>query len=127
MLARVSLEQLDQQVAERDALASARSWRACAISRLSAAVRVTFFRRGFFWRLGCILPFLGDYYFDALSSMAVQEWLNEASRKTKPNTTKRYDAETVFGWWRVLRTMVRDAVEQLGLPRDPTRRIIIPS
>ena len=25
-----------------------------------------------------ILPVLGDYYFDALTSMAVQEWLNEA-------------------------------------------------
>jgi integrase len=73
-----------------------------------------------------ILPVIGDYYFDALTSMAVQEWLNGASRKTNPKTNKPYDAETVFGWWRVLRTFVRDAVEQLGLPRDPTRRIILP-
>ncbi len=71
-----------------------------------------------------ILPVIGDHYFDALTSMAVQEWLNGASRKTNPKTRKPYDALTVFGWWRVLRTMVRDAVEQLGLPRDPTRRII---
>jgi hypothetical protein len=29
-------------------------------------------------------------------------------------------------WWRVLRAMLRAAVEQIGLPRDPTRRIIVP-
>ena len=54
------------------------------------------------------------------------EWLNGASKKTNPKTSKPYDAHTAFGWWKVLRTMVRDAVEQLGLPRDPTRRIILP-
>jgi integrase len=58
--------------------------------------------------------------------MAVQEWLNGASRKTNPKTKKPYDSHTVFGWWKVLRTMIRDAVEQLGLLRDPTRRIIVP-
>ena len=73
-----------------------------------------------------ILPVLGDYYFDALTSMAVQEWFNGASRKINPTKSKPYDSHTVFGSWKVLRTMVRDAVEQLGLPRDPTRRIIIP-
>ena len=73
-----------------------------------------------------ILPELGDFYFDVLTAMDVQGWLNSAQKKINPKTRKVYEGETVFGWWKVLRTMVRDAVEQLGLPRDPTRRIIVP-
>jgi integrase len=69
---------------------------------------------------------LGDIYCDVLTPMDVQGWVNFAFKKINPKSGKVYDRTTVFGWWKVLRTMLRDAVEQLGLPRDPTRRIIVP-
>ena len=37
-----------------------------------------------------------------------------------------YRAEAIKGWFRVLRTMTRDAMEPLDLPRDPTLRITCP-
>jgi integrase len=66
-----------------------------------------------------VLPALGLFFFDQLTALDVQKWVNAARRKG-------YRAETIRGWFRVLRTMTRDAMEPLDLPRDPTLRITFP-
>jgi hypothetical protein len=44
-----------------------------------------------------ILPVLGDYYLDALTSMVVQRWLNGAIRKFVPRTKRPYDGRRCSG------------------------------
>ena len=66
-----------------------------------------------------VLPTLGLFYYDQLTSLEVQKWVNAKRRQ-------EYRAETIKGWFRVLRTMTRDAMEPLSLPRDPTLRITFP-
>lgn len=60
-----------------------------------------------------ILPTLGDYYVDQLSLSDLVEWRD----------AQRGAAETVNGRLRVLKTIVRSAVHDLGLPIDPTVRL----
>jgi len=66
-----------------------------------------------------VLPALGLFFYDQLTTLDVQKWVNAGRRKG-------YRAETIRGWFRVLRTMTRDAMEPLDLPRDPTLRITFP-
>jgi hypothetical protein len=66
-----------------------------------------------------VLPALGPLFYDQLTSLDVQKWVNSERKKG-------YRAETIKGWFRVLRTMTRDAIDPLGLPRDPTLRITFP-
>jgi integrase len=66
-----------------------------------------------------VLPALGLLFYDQLTALDVQKWVNAERRKG-------YRAETIKGWFRVLRTMTRDAMEPLDLPRDPTLRITFP-
>lgn len=66
-----------------------------------------------------VLPALGAFYYDQLTSLDVQKWVNARRREG-------YRSETIKGWFRVLRTMTRDAMEPLGLTRDPTLRITFP-
>ena len=85
-----------------------------------------------------ILPALGNYYYDALLPTDVQRWIDGAllrgwtsekrgSKQDKTKTVRRsYSRDTVQGWFRVFRTMTRDAIAALELPRDPTLRITMP-
>jgi integrase len=85
-----------------------------------------------------ILPALGDYYYDALSPTDVQRWIDDAllrgwtsekrgSKRSKTKGVRRsYSRDTVRGWFRVFRTMTRDAMAALELQRDPTLRITMP-
>ena len=85
-----------------------------------------------------ILPALGDYYYDALSPTDVQRWIDDAllrgwtsekrgSKRSKTKAVRRsYSRDTVRGWFRVFRTMTRDAMAALELQRDPTLRITMP-
>ena len=66
-----------------------------------------------------VLPALGDYYYDQVTSLDVQKWVNAKHRDG-------YRSETIKGWFRVLRTMTRDAMEPLCLTRDATLRITFP-
>ena len=66
-----------------------------------------------------VLPALGLLFYNQLTALDVQKWVNAERRKG-------YRAETIKGWFRVLRTMTRDAMEPLNLPRDPTLRIAFP-
>ena len=92
-----------------------------------------------------ILPAFGDYWYDALRSQDVQRWIDDAflegwatsalsnvrsqdatgKRRRKP-TRRAYSRHSIQGWFRVLRTMTRDAMASLDLPRDPTLRISFP-
>lgn len=77
-----------------------------------------------------ILPALGDYYYDVITPMDVQKWIDDAIvngwRSTKSEERRTYSAFTVRVWFRVFRTMTRDAIGMLGLPRDPTLRVSFP-
>ena len=85
-----------------------------------------------------ILPALGNFYYDALLPTDVQRWIDSAvlrgwtsakrgSKRSKTKSVRRsYSRDTVKGWFRVFRTMTRDAMALLELPRDPTLRITMP-
>jgi hypothetical protein len=44
-------------------------------------------------------------YFDALTSMAVQEWVERGRAEDQPEDGQAYGAEPVFGWWKVTEQM----------------------
>lgn len=98
-----------------------------------------------------ILPALGDFYYDALTSQDVQRWIDaavmrgwttqdrvsrgdrseEADAKTKRRSKKKkerrpYSRKSLLVWFRVFRTMTRDAMVALDLQRDPTLRVALP-
>lgn len=84
-----------------------------------------------------ILPALGDFYYDALTTVDVQRWIDGAllrgwtsekrgSKRQSKTVRRAYTRDTVAGWFRVFRTMTRDAMAALQLPRDPTLRIVLP-
>ncbi len=91
---------------------------------------------------GHILPALGDYYYDAITSQDVQKWIDRAvmrgwsteKRHSRGKATKSaskkvrraYSRSSIAVWFRVFRTMTRDAMVALGLPRDPTLRVSLP-
>jgi integrase len=61
----------------------------------------------------------GRMEFRDVRGLHVQNWINQ-------ELASGYRVATVKGWFRAFRTMVQDAIEDLGLPRDPTRRIHFP-
>lgn len=76
-----------------------------------------------------VLPVLGDFWYDALAKADVQKWVDDCFTDgwTTPSGEKRgYARNSVHSWFRVFRTMTRDAVEALDLPRDPCVRIRFP-
>lgn len=73
-----------------------------------------------------VLPTLGDFYYNALKKRDVQAWVDAKLTETIPETNRCYAVRTVHSWFRVLRTMTRDAMEDLEFDRDPTRRISFP-
>lgn len=60
-----------------------------------------------------ILPALGDYYVDTITPLDVLRWRD--AQQGKPRT--------INSRLRLLRTLLRDAQAQLGLPRDPCARV----
>ena len=62
---------------------------------------------------------LGRIDLRELRTMQVQEWINSELRRG-------YRVNTVKGWCRVFRTMIQDAIDDLELVRDPSRRIRFP-
>ncbi|HYE57321.1 MAG TPA: site-specific integrase [Rhodothermales bacterium] len=67
-----------------------------------------------------VLPTFGEFYLDAIRPTHIQEWVNQSKRE-------KVSANTVQGWYRVLRMLFRDAVQQLDLGRDPCVRILLPN
>lgn len=66
-----------------------------------------------------ILPALGDMYLDALRPLDVQEWVSAQQAKGRAGWSIVNDL-------RVLRTVCRDAMADLDLPRDPVARVRAP-
>lgn len=73
-----------------------------------------------------ILPTLGDFYYDQLTSQDVQEWVDAQLLSLVPGTQRRYAVDSVRNWYNVLKTMTQDAIQHLELTRDATRRIAFP-
>ncbi len=76
-----------------------------------------------------ILPALGDHYVDAIEAQDLIAWRDaQAASRTVTTAsgerrTIKTAAETVNHRLRVLKTVLREAVEQLDMPRDPTARV----
>jgi integrase len=70
------------------------------------------------------LPALGKFYYDALKPSDVQAWVNRSLQRE--GKRGKFSVSTVHRWYRVFRTMTRDAIAQLDLPRDPTMRVRFP-
>lgn len=62
---------------------------------------------------------LGEFYFDSLRRMDVQEWINREIQAG-------YARATIRGWFNILRVLVRDAMADLGIASDPTYRVVLP-
>jgi len=59
----------------------------------------------------------------------VQEWIDDcllAQWRTPSGKLKRYSPKSVHVWFRVFRTMTRDAMDPLRLEQDPTLRVSFP-
>jgi integrase len=63
-----------------------------------------------------ILPYLGNIYLDQLERSDIMAWLSARANSGRA-------APTVNGWLRVLKTLLRDAIADGYLDRDPTVRI----
>lgn len=69
-----------------------------------------------------ILPYFGSRPVAHIRKDDVENWLAAVSRT--PAARNRLPApETVNGWLRMLKTLLRDAVSDLELDRDPTARV----
>jgi len=66
-----------------------------------------------------VFKHLGRIDLRELRTMQVQEWINAEIHRG-------YRVTTVKGWYRVLRTMIRDAIDDLDLTRDACRRVRFP-
>lgn len=64
-----------------------------------------------------ILPTLGPVFVDALTRDDITAWLT--AQRADPHLS----AHTINGRLRLLKTIVREAVDELALPRDPTARV----
>lgn len=86
-----------------------------------------------------VLPALGDFFYNQITSQDVQRWIDRAvkrgwstakrvSRGTRRDrkSQRAYSRHSVAVWLRTFRTMTRDAMVALDLPRDPTLRVSLP-
>jgi integrase len=139
---RIELEQATTEVAQRVTLTDyAKSWlknKKASGRRYSTLVSAAQILEQH------VLPKLGELYVDAITGQDVRDWLTFSATKdrlqrkrlqpgvgTEGASTKarevqkrrRYDPITVNGWLRLLKNVLRDAVADFGLDRDPTMRI----
>ena len=69
-----------------------------------------------------VLPHLGDIYLDKLNQGDIEQWMQRL-RTSRNERGQCFSPGTVNYAWRVLRTVLRDAVAELDLARDPTLRV----
>jgi integrase len=67
-----------------------------------------------------LIPVFGDWYVDAIGKMDIEDWKAAQGRKVERG---EYSPHTVNGWLSILFTTLREAVEDLHLDRDPTRKV----
>jgi len=70
-----------------------------------------------------LIPVFGDWYVDAIGKMDIEDWKAAQGRKVERG---EYSPHTVNGWLSILFTTLREAVEDLHLERDPTRKVELP-
>ncbi len=68
-----------------------------------------------------ILPQLGHHALDQVHRGLVEDWVTWAERQVLPDG-RPYARDTVQGWWRVLKALLRDCAAEYNLP-DPTNRV----
>jgi integrase len=73
----------------------------------------------------CILPELGEHYCDAIESDDIAKWRDGQAHQMVKRRGKLQPIkpDTVNGRLAILKRILRDAVDDLNLPRDPTRRV----
>jgi integrase len=69
-----------------------------------------------------ILPALGSKYVDEIDRLDIKSWLSWAARSHDKRGRTRSPA-TANAWLRILKSLVRDAVADFELERDPTMRV----
>jgi integrase len=69
-----------------------------------------------------ILPHFGDRRVDQITRLDVEAWAGLIEKKRLPDG-RLYARETILGFWRIFRTLIKDAVADLGLSTDPTDRV----
>lgn len=67
-----------------------------------------------------LVPAFGDWFVDEIHKTDIDEWLAEQGWKVQ---LRKLSPNTVNGWLRVLLSTLRSAVEDLDLPKDPTRGV----
>jgi integrase len=67
-----------------------------------------------------LIPVFGDWYVDAVGKLDIEDWKAAQGRKVERG---EYSPHTVNGWLSILFTTLREAVEDLHLERDPTRKV----
>jgi integrase len=73
----------------------------------------------------CILPELGDHYCHAIESDDIAKWRDGQAHQMvmRGGKLQPIKPDTVNGRLAILKRILRDAVDDLNLPRDPTRRV----
>jgi integrase len=109
---RNELEDGGNQVRQRVKLQDyARSWLAIRLTRLKPSTA-----RRYAEILDLhIVPGLGEIFLDALAQADITGWMMKEGKQHSPRT--------VGNFLRVLRALLRDAVAELELPRDPCARV----
>ncbi len=69
-----------------------------------------------------ILPRLGGLPIEQVTRDDVERWIAWAERASMDDG-RPYARDTIMGWWRVMRAMLRDAAAELNLRVDPTYRV----
>lgn len=73
-----------------------------------------------------ILPRLGSLLVNKVTRDDVERWVAWAERVPMKDG-RPYARDTVLGWWRVVRALLRDAAAELNLGMDPTYRVQPPN
>lgn len=67
-----------------------------------------------------LLPAFGDMFVDAISRADIETWLAEEARKVK---AKGGSPITVNGWLRIFKVIMNEAVDELGLDKNPIMKV----
>ena len=67
-----------------------------------------------------LFPAFGEMYMDAISKSDVEEWLSKEAAKVRQG---KCSPVTVNNWLRFLRSIMNEAVEELGLEKNPVMKV----
>jgi len=67
-----------------------------------------------------LFPAFGDVFVDAITKRDVETWLGEEAKKVRAGA---YSPVTVNNWLRLFRGIMNEAVDELGLERNPLLKV----